>query len=128
VEETVLVVEIDSPSAQNVQQTLAQAGLKAEISVDAAEAIGLAASHPFCLIVMAVDIPGISGFELFAQIQSLPGHAHTPAIFMTPTENFVVHSNPEVLGESNLLAQPYLPIELLLKAIIAVQRRRLMLA
>jgi CheY-like chemotaxis protein len=69
-------------------------------------------------------VPGISGFELFAQMQSLPGHRHTPALFVTAFENFSARCQPEVLGDNDLLAKPYLPIELIVKAVMAVKRQR----
>jgi len=122
-EEKVLVLEADPVSAKNIQQTLSQLALVTEMSVDAAEALGLMASGPYSLVIVPADMPGISGFELFAQMQSLPGHGHTPAVFLTGFENFHAHTNPEVLGDNDVLAKPYLGIELILKAVMSVQRR-----
>jgi CheY-like chemotaxis protein len=124
-EEKVLVLEADPVSAKNIQQTLSQLACSTEMSVDAAEALGLMASGPYSLVVVPAEMPGISGFELFAQMQSLPGHAHTPAIFLTGFENFSVHSNPELLGDNDVLAKPHLGIELILKTVMGVQRRSL---
>jgi len=124
-DEKVLVLEADPVSAKNIQQTLAQLNFETEMSVDAAEALGLMASGPYSLVVVPAQMPGISGFELFAQMQSLPGRAHTPAVFLTGFENFAEHSNPELLGDNEVLAKPHLGLELILKAVMGVQRRRL---
>ena len=120
-----LILEPGVGIAQGLTQALTLADLRTEVSHDPAEALGLMASGPFNLVVLPVNLAGISGFELAAQMKTLPGHAHTPMLFLTSLENFVTHSTPLLLGDNDIVARPYLPIELILKAVAIVQRQRL---
>ena len=120
-----LILEPGVGIAQGLAQALTLADLRTEVSHDPAEALGLMASGPFNLVVLPVNLAGISGFELAAQMKTLPGHAHTPMLFLTSLENFTTHSTPLLLGDNDIVARPYLPIELILKAVAIVQRQRL---
>ena len=120
-----LILEPVVGIAQGLAQSLTLADLKTETSHDPAEALGLMASGPFDLVVLPVNLAGISGFELASQMKTLPGHAHTPMLFLTSLENFSSHSSPQLLGDNDIVARPYLPIELILKAVAIVQRRHL---
>ena len=120
-----LILEPGVGIAQGLTQALTLADLRTEVSHDPAEALGLMASGPFNLVVLPVNLAGISGFELAAQMKTLPGHAHTPMLFLTSLENFITHSDPLLLGDNDIVARPYLPIELILKAVAIVQRQRL---
>ena len=120
-----LILEPAVGIAQGLAQALTLADLKTEISHDPAEALGLMASGPFELVVLPVNLAGISGFELASQMKTLPGHAHTPVLYLTSLENFSSHSSPQLLGDNDIIARPYLPIELILKAVAIVQRQHL---
>jgi CheY-like chemotaxis protein len=67
----------------------------------------------------------MSGVELSAQMRALSDHAGTPVILVTPLAGFHAHASPEVLGENDLLAAPFLLVELALKAVTHVEGRRL---
>ena len=120
-----LILEPGVGIAQGLTQALTLADLETEVSHDPAEALGMMASGPFSLVVLPVNLAGISGFELAAQMKTLPGHAHTPMLFLTSLENFTTHSAPLLLGDNDIVARPYLPIELILKAVVTVQRQSL---
>ena len=125
VQSNALILEPSVGIAQGLAQALTLADLQTEVSHDPAEALGLMASGPFNLVVLPVNLAGISGFELAAQMKTLPGHAHTPVLFLTSLEHFITHSTPLLLGDNDIVARPYLPIELILKAVATVQRQRL---
>jgi len=82
-------------------------------------------SYSCAAIVVAAALPGISGFELCAQIQAIPGYARMPLLFVTSMADFPAHSIPEVLGDNDLIAQPFLLIEMTLKVVTHVEWGRL---
>jgi CheY-like chemotaxis protein/HPt (histidine-containing phosphotransfer) domain-containing protein len=119
---SVLVVDGDSMSSQAAGMALEKAELKTTVATDPAQALALLATEPFGAVVMAVNLPGMNAFELCAQMQSLPECAHTPVLFVTTLTEFEAHSHPEVLGENDVIAAPYLLIELALKAATMLER------
>lgn len=115
----VLIVDADATSCQAIAMALEKAELKAEVAFDPAQALALLASGTFSSVVMAVNLPGMNGFELCAQMQAICSHA--PFLFLTTLDEFNEHSNPEVLGENDLIAAPFLLIEMTLKAVTLVE-------
>jgi len=120
-----LVVDGDAMSAQALALALEKGEYQSTLTSDPAQALFTLASDTFNAVVIATDLSGMSGFELCAQLQALPDHARTPVIFVTPLSQFSSHESPEVLGENDLLAKPFLLIELTLKAVTHVERARL---
>lgn len=120
-----LVVDGDSMSSQAAVMALEKGELKASVAVEPTEALALLASEPFAAVVMAVNLPGMDAFELCAQMQALPACAQTPVLIVTTLADFAAHSHPEVLGENDVIAAPYLLIELALKAVTAVEWAKL---
>jgi len=120
-----LVVDGDSMSSQAAAMALEKGELKAKVAVEPTEALALLASEPFDAVVMAANLPGMNAYELCAQMQALPACAQTPVIIVTTLADFEAHSHPEVLGENDVIAAPYLLIELALKAVTAVERTKL---
>lgn len=112
-----LVVDGDSVTSQAISMALEQANFDVCTVLDPAEALATLAGTKFDVVVMAVNLPGLSGFELCAQMQALPAYAQTPVLFVTSTVDFAAHSIPEVLGDNDIIAQPFLLIELTLKAV-----------
>jgi len=122
---SVLVVDGDSMSSQAAVMALEKGELKASVAAEPTQALALLASEPFAAVVMAVNLPGMDAFELCAQMQALPACAQTPVLIVTTLADFEAHSHPEVLGENDVIAAPYLLIELALKAVTAVERAKL---
>ena len=122
---SVLVVDGDAMSSQAIGMALEKAEYQSSMAGDPAQAIGMMASGAFEFVVMGVNLPGMNGFELCAQMQAFPACAQTPVLFVTALDDFQLHSNPEVLGENEVIAAPYLLIELTLKAVTQVEVARM---
>jgi len=120
-----LVVDGDLMSSQAAVMALEKGELKASVAAEPTQALGLLASEPFAAVVMAANLPGMDAFELCAQMQALPACAQTPVLIVTTLADFGAHSHPEVLGENEVIAAPYLLIELALKAVTALERAKL---
>jgi len=120
----VLVVDGDPMSGQAIALTLEKAGLRTHLAGDPIEAMALGSTEMFDLVVTAVDLPGMSGFEACAQLQTLSGCSNVPVLFVTSNEEFERHANPEILGENDIMARPFLIIELTLKAHTMIESRR----
>ena len=117
----VLVVDADSMSGQAITMALENAGYQTVVLTDPGEALGRIATEPFSAIIVEAALPGMTGFEWHAQMQSLPSNGNLPILFVTPLNDFPAHSNPEVLGNNDLIGKPFLLIEMTLKAVTQVE-------
>jgi CheY-like chemotaxis protein len=122
---SILIVDAEETSAQAIALAIEKAGYQSVVVGDPAEALATLVSGGFSGAVIAAALPGMSGVELSAQMRALSDHAGTPVILVTPLAGFHAHASPEVLGENDLLAAPFLLVELALKAVTHVEGRRL---
>ena len=122
---TILVVDDEAISCQAVTHSLEKARLKSVAVDDPQVAFNLLKENRFDLVFLDVDMPGMSGFELCARLRNLPDHKKTPVVFVTALSDFENRANSLVSGGNDLIAKPFLFIELTVKALVYVMRRRL---
>lgn len=81
--EHVLLVE-DSPSqAEKLKQALEKEGLTVCIKEDGPEALVEAANAAIELIVLDVELPTMSGYDICRQLKANPDTAHIPVVIMS---------------------------------------------
>ncbi len=121
----ILVVDDESISRQAVVHALQKARLK-NVAVEAPQlALSLLQENRFDLVILDVDMPGMNGFELCSRLRNLPGYQKTPVVFVTALSDFEARANSLVSGGNDLIAKPFLFIELTVKALVYVMRARL---
>lgn len=120
-----LVVTGDVMSSQTIGMALEKANLESAIANDATQALSMVSSRSFAAVVMTVNLTGLSGFELCAQMQAHGTFGRTPVLFISELRDFEAHSNPENVGDNDIMASPYLLIELTLRALMLVEGVRL---
>ncbi len=123
--EDILVVDDEIISRRAVVLALQKAGLKS-VSVDHPDqAYALLAKTRFALIFLDVDMPGMNGFALCSKIRELPAHRKTPIIFVTGLADFESRANSTISGGNDVIAKPFLLLELALKALVFLLQSRL---
>jgi DNA-binding response OmpR family regulator len=123
----ILVVDDEVISRRAVILALEKAQLKC-VSVDTPEtALNLLGRDRFDLIFLDVDMPEMSGFDLCTRLRSLPLNRDTPVVFVTSLNDFESRARSTLSGGNDLIAKPFLFIELAVKAITFILRRRLQL-
>ncbi len=70
-------------------------------------------------------MPGMSGFELCTKLRALPAHKKTPVVFVTRPERLRQPHQLHHGRRQRLHRQPFLFIELTVKALIHVLRSKL---
>jgi DNA-binding response OmpR family regulator len=124
----ILVVDDEILSRRAVTYALEKANLKAASVEEPQVALNLAGENVYDLIFLDVQMPGMDGFELCTKIRTLPNNKTTPVIFVTSLTDFKSRARSSLSGGSDLIAKPFMFIELSVKALTYVLRGRLMRA
>jgi DNA-binding response OmpR family regulator len=121
---SILVVDDEAISRRAVIYALEKAKLKSVSVEDPIVAYNLLLQQHFDLIVLDVDMPGMSGFELCSKLRHLPAHGRTPVVFVTSLNDLEARANSTMSGGNDFIAKPFLFIELAVKALVHVLRAK----
>jgi DNA-binding response OmpR family regulator len=120
-----LVVDDEIISRRAVNHSLERAGLKSVSVEDPLVALQLLSENFFDLVILDVEMPQMDGFALCTRLRALPQHATTPVLFVTSHTDFESRAKSIMSGGNDLIAKPFLFMELAVKALTLVLRRRL---
>ena len=120
--ERILIVDDEILSRRAITYALEKAGLKSTSVEESQVALKLATEYTFDLIFLDVQMPGMDGFDLCARIRSLPANKTTPVIFVTSLTDFKSRAKSSLSGGADLIAKPFMFIELSVKALVHVLR------
>ena len=121
----ILVVDDEILSRRAITYALEKATLKAVSVEDPNVALKLATESRYDLIFLDVQMPNMDGFELCTRIRALPSNKTTPIIFVTSLTDFKSRAKSTLSGGNDLIAKPFMFIELSVKALTYVLRGRL---
>jgi CheY-like chemotaxis protein len=79
----------------------------------------------FDLIFLDVNMPGMDGLQLCERLRQGNRNNTTPVIFVTSTADFQVRAQTILRGGSDLIAKPFMFIELTVKALTFALRHRI---
>jgi DNA-binding response OmpR family regulator len=122
---SVLVVDDDPLSNRLVVSALRQAQLNARSTEDPLIAWQWANSEPYDLVLLDIEMPGLSGFELCQRLRALDGYAKTPIIYVTGHADFENRAKGTLTGGDDMIAKPILPMELAAKVVMHLLKRQL---
>ena len=80
-------------------------------------ALTILQENSFDLIFLDAEMPGLTGFELCTELRKLPTNKTTPVIFVTSLTKFEVRAQSSLSGGNDLIAKPFLMMELAVKAL-----------
>ncbi len=121
----ILVVDDEILSRRAITYALEKASLKSASIEEPQTALNLATESTFDLIFLDVQMPGMDGFEVCTKIRALPNNKTTPVIFVTSLTDFKSRARSSLSGGTDLIAKPFMFIELSVKALTYVMRGRL---
>lgn len=111
----VLIVDDDPISRKAISRSVDRSGLHSLFCEDPSVAYGILKLNTFDLITMDIDMPGFSGLDLCKHIRSMPHSLRTPVIFVTALSHFESNSQYKASGGTDMIAKPFLTIELAVK-------------
>ena len=113
----ILVVDDEPIARRTIAVSLGKANLRCVGMDDSRAALNILKENPFDLIFLDAEMPGLTGFELCAELRKLPTNKSTPVIFVTSLTKFEVRAQSSLSGGNDLIAKPFLMMELAVKAL-----------
>jgi len=121
----ILVVDDEILSRRAITYALEKANLKSTSVEEPQVALNLLSAKPYDLVFLDVQMPGMDGFEVCTKIRTLPLNKTTPVIFVTSLTDFKSRARSSLSGGTDLIAKPFMFIELSVKALTYLLRSRL---
>jgi diguanylate cyclase (GGDEF)-like protein/PAS domain S-box-containing protein len=80
---SLLVVDDNEPNRDALSRRLRQRGFDVAVAADGAEALALSAASSFDLVLLDVEMPGLSGFDVLTRLRSTHSQTQLPVIMIT---------------------------------------------
>jgi CheY-like chemotaxis protein len=118
----ILVVDDGRDSRENIFSALGKAGLRAVGLDKSSLAMRLLEQNAFDLIFLDMELPEISGTEVCDRLRRTDINRATPVVFVAANADFENRARSARSGGNDLIAKPFLPLELALKALTWLSR------
>lgn len=107
---TILHVE-DDASLQNLVRIALESlgGYAVRTAADGPQALALARDAVPDLLLLDLDLPGMSGIATLKALRELPGLGPVPAVFLTAANDPAVEQELRALGVQEILRKPFRP-------------------
>lgn len=120
----VLVVDDDTVCNHVSVTSLKRANFDTVGVKDPAAALSLLETTQFDLVVLDVNMPGMTGFDVCEKLRRLPHCKKTPVIFVTAFSNFDNRKQSVLSGGNDFVSKPVSPVELALKVSVNLIKAR----
>ena len=110
---TVVLAEDDPVIAALVRHRLERDEFHVEHFTNGTDALARARRGGLALVILDVNMPGISGFDLLGKLRQLPATATTPVMMLTAMGNEADIARALSLGANDYVVKPFSPVELL---------------
>lgn len=114
------MVEDEQKIANTLKMGLTEAGYEVEVAYDGTLGWKLFQLHPFDLVVLDINLPGINGFDLCKQIRS--HNAQVPVVMLTALSSLNDKIEGYDAGADDYLLKPFEFRELLMKIRVLLKR------
>ena len=113
----ILAVDDEPISRRTISVALGKANLRCISMEDSRMALTVLKENAFDLIFLDAEMPNMNGFELCTELRKMPTNKTTPVIFVTSLTKFETRAQSSLSGGSDLIAKPFLMMELAVKAL-----------
>lgn len=111
----VLVIDDDAVCNFAMVNALKRANFDVVSVQEPVESLRVLKANCFDLILLDVNMPQLSGFEVCEHLRRMPQYKSVPVIFVTIDAEFQNRARSIVAGGNDLMAKPVCPLELILK-------------
>jgi DNA-binding response OmpR family regulator len=120
----VLVVDDDVVTNRAAMFALQRAYLQARTVENPLMALEMLEETHYDLVLLDIEMPDMNGFDFCRKLRTLPGYERTPVIYVTIHNDFESRAKGVLSGGDDLIAKPFLPIELAVKAVMNLIKSR----
>lgn len=120
-----LIVDDEVFSRRSIISGLEKAGIAYVSLENPVEALEMLQRQRFDLVILDIDMPEMDGFTLCQKLRQLPDYARTPVVFVTGMNDFQARARSSLVGGNDIIAKPFLPIELAIKSLTHMYKARL---
>jgi CheY-like chemotaxis protein len=121
----VLIVDDDAVSNLALTYALRKANANATTVLDPFTALKKLNQATFDVVILDINLPGMTGLALCEEMRKLPQYADVPVIFVTGYPEFKFRPNPALRPDDDWITKPVLPVELAVKVVAYAMKRRL---
>lgn len=121
----VLVVDDDPVCSLANVNSLKRANFDAESINDPVAALEKLQSIAVDAVLLDINMPGVTGFELCEKFRHFPGCKTIPVIFITGYSNFDNRKQSVLSGGQDFITKPIFPLELALKTTLHLLKAQL---
>lgn len=118
----IVIVEDDEDIAESIRYNLEHQGFAVRIATTGQIALDLVLDHPPSLVLLDINLPGMSGFELCRRLRSEASTAKVPILMLTARLNESDRVLGLELGADDYITKPFSMRELLAR-VNAILRR-----
>jgi CheY-like chemotaxis protein/chromosome segregation ATPase len=118
-------VDDDHSVLDSICEALEAAGIATSTTDSAGAALAELAVSSYDLLVLDVDLPELDGLELCSHIREMDLHATTPVVFVTGHATLEHRVQFSLRGGSELFIKPFNLLELALRSLSLILKRRL---
>jgi signal transduction histidine kinase/CheY-like chemotaxis protein len=105
----ILIAEDDSANLDIARTLLEEVGMQVDVATDGAQAIEMAKSHGYDLILMDIQMPQVDGFQACRTIREISGHERTPIVALTANAFEEDRNKCMAAGMNDFVAKPVSP-------------------
>jgi len=102
----ILVIEDNVIAQQVVRHILSRNGYQLDVAATGDEALDMAASVRYGLIIADIQLPGMDGFETVDRLRTLPGMADVPVIGLSANDAPETRNQAERNGFNEFIPKP----------------------
>ncbi len=118
----ILAVDDEPISRRTIAVALAKANLRCICIEEPKMAMTILRENQFDLVFLDAEMPEMNGFELCTALRKTATNKATPVIFVTSLTNFEVRAQSSLAGANDLIAKPFLMMELAVKSLTYLLR------
>jgi len=110
---SILAVDDSTSMRQMVSFTLKGAGYDVVEASDGLEALGIAKTRGFDMVITDVNMPNMDGITLIGELRALPSFKFTPLLMLTTESSPEKKQQGKAAGATGGIVKPFNPEQLL---------------
>ena len=109
----ILAVDDSKAMRDLVSSVLISAGHEVQVASDGDEALEVARTERFDLVLSDVHMPNMNGISLVSKLRRLPGFEYIPMIMVTTEDSDYKKKKAKAMGATGWLVKPFSPERLI---------------